>query len=125
MIVLKECVGKRKSHQNTVSPGLDKARLVGADGKIASFLIKECLGTEMKISRRRSVGSWSSDLFSRHLSPFIIVSAHRRFGQCCPELASPFVSFQIAFLLVVFRTCGMSLGASPSSCLLCRSPSFS
>ena len=40
MIVLKECVGKRKSHQGTVSPYPDKARLVGADGDIASFLTK-------------------------------------------------------------------------------------
>ena len=62
MIVLKECVGKRKSHQSTVSPRRDKAILVGADGNIASFWRKECLGSGMMILRRRFVDSWSSDL---------------------------------------------------------------
>ena len=59
MLILKECVGKGKSHRSTVSPRRDKARIVRANGQIASFLTKEYLI------------SCPNDLSSPLLSPLI------------------------------------------------------
>ena len=121
MIVLKECIGKRKSHQSTVSPCPDKARLIGVDGHIASFLIKECLGTEMEIPRRLSVNWWSSDLFSPHLFLFIILPAER--DRAFVVELHPVLVAVVLLVVVLMVVLMVVTGALPFSCLFrCPGP---
>ena len=99
MILLNECVGKKKSHQSTVSPRRDKARLVGADSKLfdkgVSWNGDECFSTPV-------CGSCPNDLFFPHLSlvtPFL-PSLRGELGKFVPSFL-PRLSLSLAFCVAL------------------------